>query len=104
MAAIICMYKIEHRIQSCLRNPKIACSTDHVSNIPLRKLNLNLKNRDDIKNLYTNPDPCIHQGLIPPANTAQLGNIFTGDIQYLYCRVAYTWGSGGTHHTGFRPI
>ncbi len=32
MAAIICMYKIEHRIQIYLRNPKIACSTDHVSN------------------------------------------------------------------------
>jgi hypothetical protein len=48
MAAILCMYKIEHRMQICLRNPRIACSTDYVSNIPLRELNLNLKDRDDI--------------------------------------------------------
>jgi hypothetical protein len=48
MAAILCLYKIEHRMQICLRNPIIASSTDHVGNIPLRELNLNLKNRDDI--------------------------------------------------------
>jgi hypothetical protein len=48
IAAIICMYKIEHRMQICLRNPRIACSTDRVSNIPLRELNLKLKNKDDI--------------------------------------------------------
>jgi hypothetical protein len=35
-------------MQICQRNPRIACSTDHVSNIPLRELNLNLKNEDDI--------------------------------------------------------
>jgi hypothetical protein len=40
MAATLCMYKIEHRIQICLRNPRIACSTDHVCNIPLRGLDL----------------------------------------------------------------
>ncbi len=39
------MYKIEHRMQICQRNSRIACSTDHVSNIPLRELNLNLKNQ-----------------------------------------------------------
>jgi hypothetical protein len=38
MAAFICMYKIEHRMQICLRNPIIASSTDLVGNIPLRKL------------------------------------------------------------------
>jgi hypothetical protein len=43
MAAILCIYKIEHRMQICLRNPIIACSIDHVGNIPLRELNLNLK-------------------------------------------------------------
>jgi hypothetical protein len=43
MAAIICMYKIEHRMQIHHRNPKIACSTDNVNNIPLRELNLNLE-------------------------------------------------------------
>ncbi len=48
MAALLCMYKIEHRMQICLRNPIIACSTDLVGNIPLRKLNLNFKNKDDI--------------------------------------------------------
>jgi hypothetical protein len=32
------MYKIEHRMQICLRNPIIACTTDLVGNIPLRKL------------------------------------------------------------------
>jgi hypothetical protein len=46
-AAILCMYKIEHRMQICLRTPRIACSTDHVSNIPLRELNLSLK-KDEI--------------------------------------------------------
>jgi hypothetical protein len=35
-------------MQICRRNPRIACSTDHISNIPLRELNLNLKNKDDI--------------------------------------------------------
>ena len=35
-------------VQNCLRNPIIACSTDLVGNIPLRKLNLNFKNKDDI--------------------------------------------------------
>jgi hypothetical protein len=48
MAALPCMYKIEHRVQICLRNPIIACSTDLVGNIPLRKLNFNFKNKDDI--------------------------------------------------------
>jgi hypothetical protein len=48
MAAFLRMYKIEHRMQICLRNPIIACSTDLVGNIPLRKLNLNFKNKDDI--------------------------------------------------------
>jgi hypothetical protein len=48
MAAFLCMYKIDHRMQICLRNPLIACSTDLVSNIPLRKLNFNFKNKDDI--------------------------------------------------------
>jgi hypothetical protein len=43
MAANLCIYKIEHRMQICLRIPIIACSTDHVGNIPLRELNLNLK-------------------------------------------------------------
>jgi hypothetical protein len=43
MAVILCLYKIEHRLQICLRNPRIACSTDHVSNIPLGELDLNLK-------------------------------------------------------------
>jgi hypothetical protein len=36
-------------MQICLRNLRIAGSTDHVGNIPLRELNLNFKNRDDIK-------------------------------------------------------
>jgi hypothetical protein len=53
MAAILCIYKIEHRMQICLRNPIIACSTDHVGNIPLRELNLILKNRATFeKSLY----------------------------------------------------
>jgi hypothetical protein len=43
IAAIINMYKIEHRMQICQRNPRIACSTDRVRNIPLRELNLNFK-------------------------------------------------------------
>jgi hypothetical protein len=43
MASFLCMYKIEHRMQICLRNPIIAFSTDLVGNIPLRKLNLNFK-------------------------------------------------------------
>jgi hypothetical protein len=48
MAAFLCMDKIEHRMQICLRNPIIACSTDLLGNIPLRKLNLNFKNKVDI--------------------------------------------------------
>jgi hypothetical protein len=48
MAAILCMYKIEHRMQICKRKPRITCSTDRVGNIPLREPNINLKNRDDI--------------------------------------------------------
>ncbi len=39
MDVLLCMYKIAHRMQICLRNPIIACSTDLVGNIPLRKLN-----------------------------------------------------------------
>ncbi len=38
MAAIICMYKIKPRMQICLRNPRIASSTDHYNSIPLREL------------------------------------------------------------------
>ncbi len=48
MAAFLYMYKIEHRMQICLRNLIIACSTDLVGNIPLREFNLNFKNKDDI--------------------------------------------------------
>jgi hypothetical protein len=55
MAAFICMYKIEHRLQICLRNPIIASSTDLVGNIPLRKLTLNFKNKDDIKKSVFHP-------------------------------------------------
>ncbi len=62
MAGILCMYKIEHRMQICQRNPRIACSTDHVSNIPLRELDLNLKIETTFKNLGTIRDPCTHQG------------------------------------------
>jgi hypothetical protein len=49
-AAILCMYKIEPRLQICLRNPRIACSTDHFSNIPLtlRALVFNFKYKADI--------------------------------------------------------
>ncbi len=56
MAAILCMYKVEHRMQICLRNPRIACSTDHVNSIPLRELNLNSK-EPTFKNLCTIRDP-----------------------------------------------
>jgi hypothetical protein len=49
-AEILCMYKIEHRMQICLRNPLIADSTDHVGNRPLRELNLNLENGLTFKN------------------------------------------------------
>jgi hypothetical protein len=48
MAAILYMYKIEPRMQICLRNPRIACSTDRFSNIPLRELRINFKNKDAI--------------------------------------------------------
>jgi hypothetical protein len=48
MAVFLCMYKIEHRMQIYLRNPIIAWSTDLVGSIPLRKLNLNFKNNNDI--------------------------------------------------------
>jgi hypothetical protein len=41
------MYKIEPRMQICLRNPRIACSTDHFSNIQLSELKFNFKNRDE---------------------------------------------------------
>jgi hypothetical protein len=47
MAAFLCVYKIEHRMQICLRDLIIACNTNLVGNIPLRKLNLNFKNKDD---------------------------------------------------------
>jgi hypothetical protein len=57
MAAILCMYKIEHRMQICLRNQRIACSTDHVSNTVYswKKPNLNLKDRDDILKSKSHP-------------------------------------------------
>jgi hypothetical protein len=42
------MYKIEPRMQICLRNPRIAYSTDLFSNIPLRELKFNFKNKDEI--------------------------------------------------------
>jgi hypothetical protein len=48
MAAILCMDKIEHRMQICLWNPRIAYSTDHFCNIPLRELKFNVKNKDDM--------------------------------------------------------
>jgi hypothetical protein len=47
MAAILGMCKLEHHMQ--MRNPRIACSAEHVSNIQLREFNLNFKNSDDIK-------------------------------------------------------
>jgi len=37
------VYKIEPRMQICQRNPRIACSTDHISNIPLRELKFKFK-------------------------------------------------------------
>jgi hypothetical protein len=48
MAAILCMYKIERRMQICLRNPRIACSTNLFSNVLLREFKFNFKNEDDI--------------------------------------------------------
>ncbi len=30
LAATLYMYEIEHRMQICLRNLRIACNTDHV--------------------------------------------------------------------------
>jgi hypothetical protein len=38
-----CMNKIEPRMQICWRNPRIACSTDHVNNIPLTELKFEFK-------------------------------------------------------------
>jgi hypothetical protein len=55
MQFFACTYKIEHRMQICQRNPRVACSADHISNIPLRELNLSLKNRDDIKKYVSHP-------------------------------------------------
>ncbi len=40
MASIPCMYKIEHCMQICLQNTRIACSTDHAGNLLLRELKL----------------------------------------------------------------
>jgi hypothetical protein len=65
IAAILGMYKIEPLMQICLRNLRIACSTDHVSNIPVRELNLNLKKETAIKKsvYHTIPGSGTHQGL-----------------------------------------
>ncbi len=38
------MYKIEPRMQIWRRNLRIACSTDHVSDIPVRELKFKFKN------------------------------------------------------------
>ncbi len=68
MAAILWLHKIKHRMQICLRNPRIAGSTDHVCNLPLRELNLKFKIETTFKNLCTIRDPSTHQG--PPNHTA----------------------------------
>ncbi len=47
--------------QQNLWNLRIACSTDHVSNIPLRELTLNFKNNDDNqKSVYHPRSTCIY--------------------------------------------
>jgi hypothetical protein len=47
MASILCMDKVEPRMQISLRNPRIACSTDLVSNvyIPLIEREFELKKK-----------------------------------------------------------
>jgi hypothetical protein len=45
ISSILCMYKIVHRMRICQRNPRIACSTDQVSILPLKELHLSLKNK-----------------------------------------------------------
>jgi hypothetical protein len=63
-------------MQICLQNPRIACSTDHVSTIPLIELKYKFKNRD---NMCTIHDSCTHQGLPAIPHKADLicrGNTF----------------------------
>ena len=58
------MYKIEPRMQICLRNPRIACSTNLLSNIPLGELNSE-KNKIEasLKILFTIRGFYTHEGL-----------------------------------------
>jgi hypothetical protein len=48
MAAIHCLYKIENRMQIVYCGIRELRAAPIHGNIPLRELNLNLKNRDDI--------------------------------------------------------
>jgi hypothetical protein len=50
MAAFLCMYKIEHRLQTCLRNPRIAYSSIMLVMLQRRELNLNFKIETTFKN------------------------------------------------------
>ena len=63
MAATLYMYKIEHRMQICLRNLRIACNTNHVLQYRWENLYLNLQMAARLKNPLTTLDPYIRQGL-----------------------------------------
>jgi hypothetical protein len=75
MALILRMYKTERRMQSCLRNPRIACNADHISNTA-RRTEIKIRKSEDIKK-----------------------TLFTFAI-----RVLYSTHQGLSNTTTFRPI
>jgi hypothetical protein len=62
-AANVYLYKIEHRMQICLRYLRIACNTDHVLQYRWENLNLNLHMAERLQNPLTILDPYTGQGL-----------------------------------------
>jgi hypothetical protein len=61
MAAILCMYKLEPRMQIFLRNPRIACNADHVLQHRWKNKNKNLKSGGDVENSFYIRDLYNHQ-------------------------------------------
>jgi hypothetical protein len=55
MAATLYMYKIEHRMQICLRILRIACNNDHVLQYRWEKLKFKLAKGGKIKKSFNHP-------------------------------------------------
>ncbi len=80
MVTTLHMHKIEHRMQICLRNLRIACNTDHVLQYRWKNYNLNLQMGAILKNPLTILDPYTYTRPIQP-------NHFQADL--IWCDSAF---------------